>query len=82
MNRRDVESPAIPAGPRVNECADVGVARRDHAIEGRNDFFVSLHFFQTLDVCRRGIRDGLFRVHIGHHIICILPRHRAPSSED
>ncbi len=64
-------------GAGVDQRADIGVARRDHAIEGRVDLLVGLQIFEALDVGGGGIDDGLLRVHVADDVVGILPRDSA-----
>ena len=63
------------AAAGIDQLADIGIARRQHAVKRRIDFFKGLQLLEAFDVVRGGIHHGLFGVSIAHGVVNILLGH-------
>ena len=66
-------SPGPVAAPRIDQCADIRIARRDDAIEWGIYLLEGLQFFQPLDVGFRGLNGGLLgrQVSVALSVSCL-----------
>src|SRR5580693_5639225 len=65
-------SPSPSAASRINQCANIGVSCRNHAIKGSVDLLESLQFFQTSYVGLRRLDRGLLGCKVSCGIIRFL----------